>query len=175
MMLIKQNKTMIFISQPHAISLVNECYFHEERNQRADSLFQHQMQRSGGWGCSGRRGKIVYNVSFEAREIVACCCARLSENQRCVVNRSDDTKSSRVKCQFPSPSLELRCSALVIDACAGREKPPLVTALTARIINGFFIRRRRSLDVPRDLNRSREKIERKIIFQLKNVNPNNML
>lgn len=70
---------MIFISQPHAISDINECSTHYEiahdrENQRADSLFQHQMQRSGDWGCSAEKKQetIVYNVSFEARDIVAC-------------------------------------------------------------------------------------------------------
>lgn len=62
MTLIKQSKTMIFISQPHAISHINECYFHytiahDGENQRADSLFQHQMQRSGDWGCLRKKGR----------------------------------------------------------------------------------------------------------------------
>lgn len=35
-----------------------------------------------------------------------------------------------------------------------KREPPLVTALTAPIINGFFIRNCRSLNLPRDLNRS---------------------
>lgn len=62
MTLIKQSKTMIFISQPHAISHINKCYFHytiahDKKNQRADSLFQHQMQRSGDWGCLRKKGR----------------------------------------------------------------------------------------------------------------------
>lgn len=49
MMLIKQNETMIFMSQPHAISHQARFVFASRGGaQRADSLFQHQMQCSSG-------------------------------------------------------------------------------------------------------------------------------
>ena len=129
-----------------------------KRTQRSVSLFQHQMQRSGDWGwLQQQQRKIIYNVSFEAGKVCRVLnFARLSENQRCVANRSDDTQS---------PSLH---STIEMFA-AGRTKnrrlqeencPLLVTALTALIINGFFIRNCRSLRLPRDLNRFPKKKNR---------------
>lgn len=158
MMLIKQNKTMIFISQPHAIPYVNVCCFHYEScrslkngNQRADSLFR--LQRSGGWGCSDTGKERLFTMFPLKHE-------KLSRAELHGWVRTKDVLLIGLMTQNPREwngkySAKLRCFELVIDA--GKKMPPLVTALTALIINGFFIRNRRSLDLPRDLNRSRER------------------
>lgn len=85
--------------------LVNHTQFSSLNRRRKRSTSRFIISTSNatlGWlnsrGCCRRRGKIVYSVSFDARKVVACWSARLSENQRCVVNRSDDTKSARLEC-----------------------------------------------------------------------------
>lgn len=91
---------------------------------------------------------------LKRRETVACSTARLSDDQRCVVNRCrDDTE--KIRCQYLQLA-DWDVSRKAGNGCsAGRDCPLVATALTARIINEFFIRNRRSLNLPRDLNRSR--------------------
>lgn len=97
MMLIKQSKTMIFISQPHAIPSENSPLEVRGEWKKLNEPFHYFDIKCNARvieaGCSSTNWKIIYNVSFDAREIVACGIARLSENQRRVANRSDDTKT----------------------------------------------------------------------------------
>lgn len=170
MMLFKQ-----YITKPWFL-LVNRTQFSYLNRKRKKSTSRFIISTSNatlGWlnsqGCCREIRNIVCIVSFDARKVVACWSARLSENQRCVVNRSDDTKSASLRFQIEMFRTGNRCKS-------GKEKPPLVTALTALIINWFFIRNCRSLDLPRDLDRSPNRIEKNhFSCWMKNVNPNNML